>query len=892
MELYWYLGLLLVITLLMPWINMVRINNLRNEFDLLKRELKNQKNIKAEDSDYSTISPARTTSMEEQLRTYQNANVQSSSMNVFFEDEEGEENDPNIIDSNQEKYVYTKKSLPIDDLGESSYATESEPDSFRFEENIATKLPVWIGAVSLIFAAFFLMKYSLDAGWISPVVRVVIGGIFSCLLLVIGQWFVTRDKIANARRISQGLVGAGLAGLYVCLYASVHLYNLIPTFPGFIGMVFVTAIAVILSLRHGQPIAVFGLLGGLLTPALIGSNDPQSTMLFIYLFILFSGIFIVLVRREWWTLAVVSIIGVNLWSLFWYSTAFVERDAIVLMLFAMSIAAIVVLTTARCLTKNPSGSVHLLNLVAIGGAVFTIIMLEQRIQLNLLDWSMFGMLSVALMWLSYFKPEIYQKALWLKLIGTITLYFVWANNSNVNQAPLVLSALAAVYTVGTAFLMRQVYDPRQWSIMQVVALLSFFIVGYFTINADETIWTILSLTLAAFNIAQAAYFKKAYQNDENIKVGLLGISAFAASVFISLGLSFSLSLEYLPIAMAGQVMATAWVYRLTKLTILNLIACLLTLIFIGMQYEQILLFIKIINASFRGTIPYVNDVLGMPLISLAVPGMLFVSALIIFRSTYTATQVLINLLAMTSILLFITCGYYILGAAFHGNYSDGFLTQASFIERGVLTGLIAFIGVLYFRQTYKVGSIWENWGTYLIILAIFRYVYFDGFLHNPLWKSDQNVGTTLILNGVLLTYGGATFLSLYALLSNKFNQIKDVFKVFGFVSLFGWTSLTVRQIFHGENLTYGVTGSLEIYCYSLIWLLTGVGLLGIGILRGSQSARMASLAFIAPTILKVFLYDAAELEGLYRVFSFLGLGVSLIGLSYFYSRFVFKDLRN
>ena len=38
---------------------------------------------------------------------------------------------------------------------------------------------------------------------------------------------------------------------------------------------------------------------------------------------------------------------------------------------------------------------------------------------------------------------------------------------------------------------------------------------------------------------------------------------------------------------------------------------------------------------------------------------------------------------------------------------------------------------------------------------------------------------------------------------------------------------------------------------------------------------------------KVFLYDTAELEGLYRVFSFFGLGFSLLGLSYVYTRFVF-----
>jgi uncharacterized membrane protein len=41
------------------------------------------------------------------------------------------------------------------------------------------------------------------------------------------------------------------------------------------------------------------------------------------------------------------------------------------------------------------------------------------------------------------------------------------------------------------------------------------------------------------------------------------------------------------------------------------------------------------------------------------------------------------------------------------------------------------------------------------------------------------------------------------------------------------------------------------------------------------------------TVSKVFLLDAGNLTGLYRVFSFLGLGLSLLAISYFYGRFVF-----
>jgi uncharacterized membrane protein len=43
------------------------------------------------------------------------------------------------------------------------------------------------------------------------------------------------------------------------------------------------------------------------------------------------------------------------------------------------------------------------------------------------------------------------------------------------------------------------------------------------------------------------------------------------------------------------------------------------------------------------------------------------------------------------------------------------------------------------------------------------------------------------------------------------------------------------------------------------------------------------------SVLKVFLYDMKNLSDLYRVFSFLGLGVSLLALAWVYQRFVFRE---
>ena len=48
-----------------------------------------------------------------------------------------------------------------------------------------------------------------------------------------------------------------------------------------------------------------------------------------------------------------------------------------------------------------------------------------------------------------------------------------------------------------------------------------------------------------------------------------------------------------------------------------------------------------------------------------------------------------------------------------------------------------------------------------------------------------------------------------------------------------------------------------------------------------------TVAILILTVCKVFLSDMAALGGLYRVFSFLGLGLCLVLIGYLYQRFVF-----
>ena len=103
-------------------------------------------------------------------------------------------------------------------------------------------------------------------------------------------------------------------------------------------------------------------------------------------------------------------------------------------------------------------------------------------------------------------------------------------------------------------------------------------------------------------------------------------------------------------------------------------------------------------------------------------------------------------------------------------------------------------------------------------------------------------------------------------------------------------SMFVRHGFSGDGLVL-ITSNLasaERYAYSLAWVLFGGVLLIAGVFTRIDTLRYGSLAVLLLAVGKVFLIDTANLDNLYRVFSFFGLGVTLIGLGYLYQSLAFK----
>jgi uncharacterized membrane protein len=161
---------------------------------------------------------------------------------------------------------------------------------------------------------------------------------------------------------------------------------------------------------------------------------------------------------------------------------------------------------------------------------------------------------------------------------------------------------------------------------------------------------------------------------------------------------------------------------------------------------------------------------------------------------------------------------------------------------------------------------------------------------NPL-LSAQEVGPWPLLNWLIPAYGVPALLM--AILSRDLHDPQRSWIALSLSTLavllgFAFVTLELRQWFQGSRLDYGSVSTAENYAYSVGWILYGVALLIAGIVRGGVTLRWASLAVVVLAMAKVFLRDAAVLTDLYRVASFLGLGLSLIGIGYLYQRVVFR----
>lgn len=289
--------------------------------------------------------------------------------------------------------------LPVADPGltpaPETQATPPARPGFAFEDLFGRRLPIWAGGITLAVAGVLMVKYSIDTGLLSPVIRVMLGLLFGGGLIAAAEGALRQEDRLHDPRVRQALAGAGIATLYAAILTAANLYHLISPATAFVGLVAVTVIAMGLSLRFGAPSALLGLVGGLAAPALAGSNEPNVPLLACYL-ALTIGVLCALSRAQRWLwLGVGALIGGAGWgSLLILNGAldFTASLSVGLLILALGIGfPLLAFSGSRATLLRTASAVvasaQMAALVATGGFAP-------------LHWALFGLLSSAFLWLS------------------------------------------------------------------------------------------------------------------------------------------------------------------------------------------------------------------------------------------------------------------------------------------------------------------------------------------------------------------------------------------------------------------------------------------------------------------------------------------------------------
>lgn len=741
-----------------------------------------------------------------------------------------------------------------------------------FERWVGGRLMIRAGGIAVALAGIYFVRWSIQHGLISPPVQMGLAAAFGLALLALGELARSRPSWASDLRVAQALVGAGILILYAAAYGSLVVHQLIGPGTAFALMAMVTAVALVLSLRHGAPSAVMGLVGGFLTPLLVGEKSDTAVPLLSYLALLDVALFVIAGRRGWGWLAAAASLLSFLWGgyvLFWD-----PQDAVFggIFIFAAGLAA----------SLLPVGEgVELRRLRPAAFALVELAILAGRDDVGLAGWGLFGLLAASTFYLQWRRPE-YHSLPGFALVLALLVLLVKATLSDTPE--LVAIAAAATALFATASLPRALRrgDPLSYATASGALLGPAAILHLLQPRLlDHAGWGAVFLALSVGALALAWTRRR---SDYGMDAGL-GISATAAATMLGIAAwdlvpPALLAAAWMAIALGASVAAS----RLRD-GYLRALSVAVLILAAARAFAMVPSLGTTVLGSIAGVPALAADLprSGLALQDLLLPAILLAAVWRILPTPRLSFRPLVPALAAG---LAGAAAYVLFKQAF------GLSSQADFVARGLaertlLTQALFLFGWLVCSGRLPVRGLDADgrWlaGTLITALAAARLVWFEMLIHNPVLQA-QNVGALPVLNLLVPAF----LLSAWWLYRARRGADSDLrsmmWLVLSLISLALGVMLLVRQAFQGPFLNGPGLSAAESYGYSLAGLLLSVALLLTGIRLRDKALRLAGLIFLTATTAKVFLIDAAALEGVLRILSFLVLGIALIGIGKLYTK--------
>jgi uncharacterized membrane protein len=781
-------------------------------------------------------------------------------------------------------------------------ASAAEPAPHGFEQRLGARGFVWLGGACVALAGAFLVKYSIDEGLLGPTTRIVFG-ILLGLALLVGADYMRR----RSGTIGQALAAAGIADLYASLFAAVALYELLPPALAFVILAGVTFLAIALALRHGPFVGLVGLAGGFITPAIVSTGEPNPAVLFGYLYLLQLGALWLERQRGWWYLPAIAIAGGLCWALV-VVTLPPEADGtrigaysapIYLILIAGGVLWLKSSTRFGGLSPAEAESDAWTNsrivAAATGGATALLMLLWLTAGgFRTLDWAFVLIFAAMGMAIGRFKPRHDLAGFAMAAVPLLGLLFWDLGHSG--YVDLALSGgpvdrylwtaciVGAFGIFGGFGLAWGAKAPERWSLLSAIYGAVVLALAYWRLRGIDLLlpWSIVCLILSGLHLAFAERLHH-WRFKEPIYRRSFGVHALACAGFLAAAVPLWVGREWLAVLWSLMLPLTLWIsIKIDE-------PWLRRSVWVGAPVVML----AVLSSGFpAGDRPLFNWLAY----GLGVPTLCFAAAAWLARRA-SDLRLMLMLQGCTVILGFLLVTLEVRhlfhGAAFR-------YAEFGFTEAGTLILLWGLMALATWRLAEQRGEARLRWLAYgLAAAAALATAGLVWLIANPLLAPIPIIGTP-IFNTALYVFGSgfALFLAMANVLRRSKLDLPNrqvpvaLAVIIALIDGFLGISALNRHLFRGEmiqfNLFSDAIGNGELYGYSVAWLLYGVLIMILAVWRQLAPLRHAAAGIILLVVIKVFLVDASDLTGLYRVASFLGLGLTLMALGYLYQRFVLK----
>lgn len=771
--------------------------------------------------------------------------------------------------------------------------------SQSFEERLGAKWSVLVGGAALAIGALLLVRFSFEAGLLGPRARVVGGVLLGLALLAAGEWTRRRETPALGRvSIPATLTAAGAVAIFAAIFAAHALYGFIgaPTAFALLGATGVGTMAA--AALHRPMLAGLGLIGSFATPVLVHSNTPSPWSLAVYLLIVTASAYGVARMQRSFALAVAALAGATIWQTLigldgrpsfqtsgvalgllqtvmalgvflrpyiGVATSFgAARSATLapLAIGAATLATVVMSVPGETMTARLVGGVALVTLLAAGGAL-------ANVAAPLIAAAGTFALAIAALWPQAASLERTEP--WRLLLippensFSFILFAVLAGGAVAGVAFAKLRRFGAGALPAAIYGATAAATPTLLLAIAYARMTGLDVSGGFAMAAGA-LGVAFALAAASFRPQADALFE-ARQG--------LGFAALGALGSLAVGLAAGLSGGSLTVAWALTALAAAALAERLDVAALRWgVTAMGALVAARLAWEPRVL-------RELATTPIFNGLL----IGYGVPALAFAGAARLLRGREDVPlQVARGLsIALAGFLVFFQIRHAMNGGDIYARRHD--LVEA---------GLQAFGATMFAIVLTKIGGAAPpaiyRWAT-MIAGALAAGVAALGLLivDNPIFSNAPLTRAGLInelIPGYLLPAAAAAGL---AVVARPYSELKTRIAAAAALALvFVFVTLETRAQFHALdlNIRHGVTQG-ESLTFSAVWLALGFATLGYGVARRSKEARLGSAAFVLLATGKVFLFDMADLTGAWRAFSFIGLGLALIGIGAVYQRVLF-----